>query len=734
MKSILCTTIKTSYIIDRYVNSYDIILKNKIVFQNKSKYSELILYLYNLKPINEKIEKIISPSTLKSNIINYSFIGKNTVNYLGLIDTLLNDKKKKTILDFCRFPDFIESVYYYRNNIKNNAHKDDKYICVPIMDLIDKETFIDVKKRFNYEEYKKRYNVEFIGYDFKDILNIFKTKQCLEFINNIKKKYNNDLDLIIIDPRIYSFKNTFFLTKMFFNSGIYISRMAQIYWILTIITLNISKKGSDLILYFFELPINQEIYNQLIYLISLYYEEVSFMNKYLIAKNFKGDRISTKRNPEDLLSIIEKWNKMDPTGGQFIKLENNEFFDIYNKEFEKANPDLDNKIKNKWNITPVTSVLEFDKAIKNDFTDALSEHYKQMGEYYIDYYTKIIDLYKLLTFSGRTKINARITYGKYMKVMDISAGSTHIYAKECPGIQKNTTNAGLKLFEILKQYKMIPNMLKNGVNSFHLCELPGDFIRVLHGLKIPEWKWWAQSLSDRHSGWAFEDRYGLVKNNPNKYMFGPNKNGRGGTGDICSLKNIDFYVKKLKDEKINFITADCGIWADPLEKMEKSNISSKIMYSQFLTAISILDKGGDYIFKIYGFSDAMTLSYFYLATMIFENVSFAQPMSERPKTSEYYVVCQNYSKQLTTDYFKILYKLHKNYDPDISLFKTSQIDKTFYKNLINILTEIDKKQKKYYEADLQVFKEYREKQEDLQDIVNKKYRGLFLNKFMKLYC
>ena len=44
----------------------------------------------------------------------------------------------------------------------------------------------------------------------KIFLNIFKTEQCIDFINNIKKKYDNDLDLIIIDPKMYSFKNTFF--------------------------------------------------------------------------------------------------------------------------------------------------------------------------------------------------------------------------------------------------------------------------------------------------------------------------------------------------------------------------------------------------------------------------------------------------------------------------------------------------------------------------------------------
>jgi hypothetical protein len=341
-----------------------------------------------------------------------------------------------------------------------------------------------------------------------------------------------------------------------------------------------------------------------------------------------------------------------------------------------------------------------------------------------------------LTFSAKTKGNASLIYKNFQKITDISKSSISVYSKYCPYITNNTDNAGLKMFEILTKFKLLDKYKNsnNKLSSFHICELPGDFIRVLKGLKIQKWNWWAQSLSDRHSGWAFEDRWGLVQNNPNKYLFGPNKNGRGGTGDICSLENIDFYVKKLKDKKINFITADCGIWADPLKKMEKSNDSSKIMYSQFLTAISILDKGGDYIFKIYGFSDAMTLSYFYLATMVFENVSFAQPMSERPKTSEYYVVCQNYKKNLTSDYFKTLFKLHKNYDPNVSLFKTSQIDKKFYKKLIDILKEIDDKQRKYYEADLQVFKEYREKQEDLREIVNKKYRVKFINKFVKEYC
>ncbi len=88
------------------------------------------------------------------------------------------------------------------------------------------------------------------------------------------------------------------------------------------------------------------------------------------------------------------------------------------------------------------------------------------------------------------------------------------------------TNAWMKMFEILSNINGILPMNQHNLKTFHLCEAPGSFISAInHYLsdKNINWQWYAQTLKPEIHGKfndALEDHYGLIKQYPDKWIFG----------------------------------------------------------------------------------------------------------------------------------------------------------------------------------------------------------------------
>jgi hypothetical protein len=146
------------------------------------------------------------------------------------------------------------------------------------------------------------------------------------------------------------------------------------------------------------------------------------------------------------------------------------------------------------------------------------------------------------------------------------------------------TQAWLKMAEMLCKFKLI-DLNANVIKSFHICELPGAFIKALQFYVSrktgAELQWKAQSLSPEKDtrGIAFGDQANLVKNNPSNYDFGVD-----GTGDITNWKNILHYKNKCGDN--NFVTADCGL------SSENMDLSPSLNFSTYMMVFSVLAKGG----------------------------------------------------------------------------------------------------------------------------------------------
>lgn len=288
----------------------------------------------------------------------------------------------------------------------------------------------------------------------------------------------------------------------------------------------------------------------------------------------------------------------------------------------------------------------------NDSDDILCEPFNIYPYIKKLYMTKVgIDLVSDLNeYSNSTYNN---TFAKYVK------------REVTKKIGYPTSQAFLKLYEIIVNENIIPEN-QNIIKSFHICELPGQFILALSYYKTKmnkEYEWFGQSLNakspiviKKYGDGIFADNYNLLKKFNEKWLFGPEN-----TGDITDIKNINYYIKYFSNKKRNLVTADCGLSSDVFGFQESQ--LAKIVFSQFIVGISILQHGGTYIFKIFLPLDEpstyIILNYIYY---LFDEINYCKP-SLNPASSEIYLICKgfiekNYSLKIKND----LIKIHKDFE------------------------------------------------------------------------
>jgi hypothetical protein len=165
------------------------------------------------------------------------------------------------------------------------------------------------------------------------------------------------------------------------------------------------------------------------------------------------------------------------------------------------------------------------------------------------------------------------------------------------------SQAFLKMYEILETFDLFN--INNNINnkkefkSFHFCEAPGQFIKsCIHYLKTKNnnnnLDWYAQSLNPKkYSGDVFADDFNLIKDYPNRWLFGPDN-----SGNICDDEVVKSYKKVCKG--VNLITSDCGLKShSPWEMTYQDKRMAHINYCQILAILYNLPKGGNFVAKVF---------------------------------------------------------------------------------------------------------------------------------------
>ena len=208
------------------------------------------------------------------------------------------------------------------------------------------------------------------------------------------------------------------------------------------------------------------------------------------------------------------------------------------------------------------------------------------------------------------------------------------------------SQAFLKLYEILMSFDLFKNF--DSVNSFHICEAPGQFIvatghYMTSHVKNKKWNWYGQSLNHnseanikKYGSGIFADSYGLMKKFPNNWIFGP-KN----TGDITDIDNINYYAKNYNN--INFITSDCGLTKENLDGyVHKEHSMSNLTLCEILFLLKILQKNGCFVIKVFmPIKSKINVSLLYILYQSFEKLCIYKPQMN-PGSLEVYVVGEGY--------------------------------------------------------------------------------------------
>lgn len=200
------------------------------------------------------------------------------------------------------------------------------------------------------------------------------------------------------------------------------------------------------------------------------------------------------------------------------------------------------------------------------------------------------------------------------------------------------TRAWLKCWELLFELDLINLSTKKDLKTFHVCELPGAFImcvqKYVEGKRDLDWR--AQSLNPwvaRDKKKFLTDQYDMAKKNKDRYDWGTD-----GTGDITNIDNILHYHKKYKCE---LFTSDCGQdSSDDFSKQEKR--LNKIAWSQYVTMLGTLEKGGNYIAKIFTCQTKDMIGLIYSCSTFFDETYLVKPLKTRQTSGEKYIVAKGF--------------------------------------------------------------------------------------------
>jgi len=227
-----------------------------------------------------------------------------------------------------------------------------------------------------------------------------------------------------------------------------------------------------------------------------------------------------------------------------------------------------------------------------------------------------------------------------------------------------------KMIEIIHEF--IPNInTKNIINSLHIAEGPGGFIeatrfirRENNNMVIDNDRAFGITLIDNmHKNVpAWKQSNIFLKNHPEVIISA----GADGTGNIYNIKNILFLETQIKQHitsnedyhsnMIDFITADGG-FDYSVDYNYQEQASSKLIFSQIITALKYQKFSGDFVCKFFDINSYLTVEMLYILYLAYDKITIYKPYTSRIANSEKYIICNNYigiNKELLEGLFNIL--------------------------------------------------------------------------------
>jgi len=120
-------------------------------------------------------------------------------------------------------------------------------------------------------------------------------------------------------------------------------------------------------------------------------------------------------------------------------------------------------------------------------------------------------------------------------------------------------------------------------------------------------------------------------------------NGVDGDGDVCNPDNISAFSQYVLDHThnigVHFMMADGGFSVAGNENIQEI-LSKQLYLCQFLVALLIVRKGGNFVCKLFDLFTPFSVGLVYLMYKSFQKISIHKPNTSRPANSERYIICQ----------------------------------------------------------------------------------------------
>ena len=112
------------------------------------------------------------------------------------------------------------------------------------------------------------------------------------------------------------------------------------------------------------------------------------------------------------------------------------------------------------------------------------------------------------------------------------------------------------------------------------------------------------------------------------------------TNELKKNETIDEFSKE-SNKRCQVITADGGFDVSENYYIQEQ-MSFRLIFCQFVTAIKSLIKGGHFVCKIFDMFTVPTIQILALAKKFFHELFIFKPLASRPCNSERYLICKNF--------------------------------------------------------------------------------------------
>eukprot|EP00005_Dracoamoeba_jomungandri_P002993 CAMPEP_0174257482 /NCGR_PEP_ID=MMETSP0439-20130205/6609_1 /TAXON_ID=0 /ORGANISM="Stereomyxa ramosa, Strain Chinc5" /LENGTH=397 /DNA_ID=CAMNT_0015340577 /DNA_START=27 /DNA_END=1217 /DNA_ORIENTATION=- len=276
-------------------------------------------------------------------------------------------------------------------------------------------------------------------------------------------------------------------------------------------------------------------------------------------------------------------------------------------------------------IQPYASGMDFSSGL------IVGKAYKTMEER--DFYDRycITELVKKL-FEAKSKFDG-IPSATFLK----ARRSANPYETIGSSIFQN--RAAVKLANLDQMFNLVPRAPDHVLYFADICAGPGGFTEYILYRKKLKAKGFGFTLKG-DCDWKLGkfNRESPTDNFEINY-------GRDGTGNIFISENIRCFAelidKRTDGKGVELVTGDGGFAVETGKENFQEEQMKQLIMCQILMAFTILQKGGNFVLKVFDCFTPFTVGLICILYYHFENVCVITPYTSRPANSERYLVCKN---------------------------------------------------------------------------------------------